>query len=238
MRYIIADIHGDLSGLKKIIKKTDMDLENDVLYIAGDVLDRGREGLQTLNYLAKYIKRKTVSIIKGNHELFCQNFLENKLPGERWSLYGGGYTLEEVLKLSQKERDELGAFLNCLPSYIELDSSILGNTIITHSGISSDWLVYNNQDKIDVKESIKLGMEMMGEFGFLVQDDIHFLGRNQMERLDRYIICGHVPTFKLQEGNKILRTPYFMDIDCGAGYRKQGGMLACYCIDNDEVFYA
>lgn len=78
---------------------------------------------------------------------------------------------------------------------------------------------------------------MLGEYAFLIQDDIHDLPESQLERFDRFVICGHVPTFKLQKESTVLQTPYYMDIDCGSGYRDMGGMLAGYCLDTDEIFY-
>ena len=233
----MSDIHGDLKAFKRLLDKINMDLDNDVLYLAGDVIDRGKEGLKVLKYLEPWLKKQTVKIIKGNHETFCQYYLEKKLSAERWSLFGGEYTLREVNQLTQEEKNRLLEFLRNLPYYIEEYSSHLNRCIITHSGVSCDWLVYNNKDKIDVVESIKLGIEMVGEYSFLIQDDIHDLSKGQMERFDSFIICGHKPTFRLQNERTVLHTPYYMDIDCGAGYRNQGGMLACYCIDTDKIFY-
>lgn len=238
MRYVVSDIHGDFMTFKKLMNGVNMDLDGeDLLYIAGDILDRGKDGLRILKYLESWIRTKSVRLIKGNHETFCQYYLEKKLSGERWSLYGGTYTLQAVEQLNKKEQGQLLEFLRGLPYYMEENLSDMKKCIITHVGVSGDWLVYNNQDKIDVAESIRLGVEMLGEYAFLIRDDIHDLSKRQMERFDKFVICGHVPTFKLQKENTVLRTLYYMDIDCGAVYRDMGGMLACYCLDSDEIFY-
>lgn len=59
------------------------------------------------------------------------------------------------------------------------------------------------------------------------------------KKLDSYIICGHLCTFHLTEdaSSRIYQTSSYTDIDAGAGYREEGGLLACYCPKTNETVY-
>ena len=60
-----------------------------------------------------------------------------------------------------------------------------------------------------------------------------------VEKFDKYIICGHVPTYQLgpEHTGKVLETRAYLDLDAGAGYREQGGRLACYRCEDGKCFY-
>ncbi len=60
---------------------------------------------------------------------------------------------------------------------------------------------------------------------------------DRLEVLDKFIICGHVPTYQLGAGyiGRIYENRAYMDIDADAGYREQGVKFAVYCIDSGEV---
>lgn len=52
------------------------------MYILGDVLGRSSQGLELLNKIQEFINQKSMTWIKGNHELFTQMYLENNLVKE------------------------------------------------------------------------------------------------------------------------------------------------------------
>ena len=73
----------------------------------------------------------------------------------------------------------------------------------------------------------------------LISADIHYWGKDQLEKFDKYIICGHVPTYQLgpEHTGKVLETRAYLDLDAGAGYCEQGGRLACYRCEDGKCFY-
>lgn len=76
-------------------------------------------------------------------------------------------------------------------------------------------------------------------YSFLISDDLHYIPSSDLKKLGRYLIVGHKPTFRINEDYscKVIQTPYYMDIDSGSGYRKDGGRLSCYCAETEGVFY-
>ena len=51
----MSDIHGDLKAFKRLADKVNMDLNNDVLYLAGDVIDRGKDGLKVYQMVTEIL---------------------------------------------------------------------------------------------------------------------------------------------------------------------------------------
>lgn len=64
MTYVMSDIHGDLTGFQAMLEKINFS-ENDVLYILGDVIDRGLEGIAILQQI---MATPNMVLLLGNHE--------------------------------------------------------------------------------------------------------------------------------------------------------------------------
>ena len=62
--YVMSDIHGDYEGYLKILDKIKFS-DSDVLYINGDVIDRGMGGIKILQHMMMH---SNIYPILGNHE--------------------------------------------------------------------------------------------------------------------------------------------------------------------------
>lgn len=65
--YIVGDIQGCLSALKRLLAKVQFNPAADTLLVAGDVVSRGEDSLGTLRFL--YGMRHCVDGVLGNHDL-------------------------------------------------------------------------------------------------------------------------------------------------------------------------
>ena len=63
--YVISDIHGQYKSYKRMLRAIQLQPE-DTLYVLGDVIDRGPDGIKILNDM---MKRENVIMFMGNHEL-------------------------------------------------------------------------------------------------------------------------------------------------------------------------
>jgi len=63
---IVGDIHGQYALLQKLLKDIDYDAESDMLYTVGDMIDRGEESYEVVDFFTSHKNR--VSIL-GNHEM-------------------------------------------------------------------------------------------------------------------------------------------------------------------------
>ena len=60
--YAISDIHGHYATYKKLLEKLKFS-ENDFLYVVGDVIDRGRDGIKIIQ---DTMRRPNVELMLGN----------------------------------------------------------------------------------------------------------------------------------------------------------------------------
>ena len=71
--YVISDIHGQYKTYKRMLRAIDLKPE-DTLYVLGDVIDRGPDGIKIL---CDMMKRSNVRMFMGNHELLMLDALKN-----------------------------------------------------------------------------------------------------------------------------------------------------------------
>lgn len=235
--YLVSDIHGDLANFKKILKLIEFNPHEDFMYVIGDVLDRGKDGIALLNFIRRFIAADRMLLIKGNHEYFAQLFLEGKLSEGQWSRWGGGDTIEDIRKLSEEEKVSLHDFIEGLPFYELVDTYKWGEVLLTHTGILESAIVERSKLISTVDSIDKACTEK--ELEYLLSNDIHSLSKKQLKQLDRYLIVGHVPTMQLNKKGKpdIFEGKYYMCIDCGAGYRADGGRLGVLRLEDSKQFY-
>ena len=67
MVWAIGDIQGCYRPLRALLKEIDFDPGRDTLWLAGDLVNRGKESLETLRYL--YSIRKSLVVVLGNHDI-------------------------------------------------------------------------------------------------------------------------------------------------------------------------
>lgn len=235
----MSDIHGDLKSFKELLKYINFNIDR--LIILGDVLDKGKKPMESLNLVRELMVKYSgqVIFVKGNHELFASMYLDGKLSEKTWLTtgYGGDETLAVLKKMRKAEVEEFKHFIDSLPLYYEIESPKYGKCIATHSGLHADYIVHNEDGSINVVKSIEEGYSK-NSFEYMCSGDIHRMPTNI---LDRFMIVGHVPCVYLEGASyKILRRKRYMCIDSGAdpGCKKLGGRLSMYCVDNDKEFYA
>ena len=67
MNYVISDIHGRWDKYQSMLKKIAFS-KSDNLYILGDVIDRGKDGIKILQDIRKH---SNMHLLMGNHELMA-----------------------------------------------------------------------------------------------------------------------------------------------------------------------
>lgn len=238
MIYIMSDIHGEYNKFKKMLKMIKYNNTNDVLYIIGDIFDRGTvSGIRILDEVKEYLLEGSMVYLKGNHEYFAEKYIERKISDKRYYAYGGDLTMKDVDKLPEIDKMKLHNYLKNLPLYCELDTNRYGKVVLTHTGLMKGHLVYNSNGRIDVIKSIEEAA--CDEYAYLINIDMYDFTYDLLQKLDKFLIVGHVRTYTINAdaSSKIYRTPYFINIDCGAGQGSTYGALSCYCLDTDEEFY-
>lgn len=229
--YVISDIHGNYDAYKEMLKKIRFS-EEDMLYILGDILDRGPHPIKVVLDL---MERPNVVCLAGNHEcmaLECLQFLMKEITEEslanldpgmiekllNWQMNGSVTTTDEFHSLDIQARKAVLTFISEFDLYEEV--CVNGKEfILVHAGLGN----------FDPEKPL-----------WEYELDELVWARPDYETLyfpDKYVITGHTPTMMI-EGNPrpgfIYRNHNHIAIDCGAGF---GGRLACFCLETEEEFY-
>ncbi|MEM8613698.1 MAG: metallophosphoesterase [Cyanobacteria bacterium P01_H01_bin.105] len=210
-RIFIGDIHGHYDGLMRLLEAVDVDLQDEV-YFVGDLIDRGPQSRQVVNY----VRDNSHRCVMGNHEQLLLEAFPNgeaHMPAFQGWLYSGGQsTLSSYTNV-----DDLFEHVNwikSLPLYLDL-----GDIWLVHAGL-------NPQRTIEEQTS--------HEYCW-IRDSFH--SHKQPYFSDKLIITGHTITFTLPgiDPGEIARGPGWVDIDTGA-YHPKSGWLTALDIDNSMVY--
>ena len=229
--YVMSDLHGNYEGYLKMLDLIKFSVK-DVLFVNGDVIDRGDGGIKILQHM---MLQSNIYPILGNHEYVAINSLKwlmqeiteeniGKIDNEiiqaisEWQDIGGQKTMEAFHKLSQEEKLDIIEYFHEFAPYEEVYVNGV-RFVIVHAGLSN----YSQEKKLDEYKLYEL------IFNAPDYDKVYFE--------DGYLVTGHLPTVAIKENpnpNKIFIKNHHIAIDCGAGY---DGQVGCICLDTFEEFY-
>lgn len=230
MVYVCSDLHGySLDKFKAFLNKIGF-CEDDFLYIIGDVIDRGKDGIKILKWL---MSMYNAQLILGNHEqmMLASSFVFEEITDasidnltaaqltaySMWVANSGQPTIDALAAIRQREIKYILEYLQEAPLY-ETVTANGRDFILTHSGLgnfspdkklsdyTSDELLWNRPN-IDQKYF----------------DDIT-------------VVFGHTPTVHYGEEHKgkILFTDSWIDVDVGAGLGLPPAILR---LDDMKIFH-
>lgn len=231
MIYVTSDLHGYSI---EIIKKKLIEIsfgEEDHLYILGDYIDCGPDGLDIIRWI---MSQSNVTLLLGNHEamLLDNQFLFDgdsipavlDLKGEQrnsycvWTSNGGYATIDSMQRFSDSQIKHIFRFLEKAPLYKEIE--VNGKKfILTHSGLGSfapdkPLSEYSRFDLVWTRPTLNTRYYENG----------------------RKVIFGHSPTvlFGSEFRGKPIFTDTWINIDVGARIGLQPLIL---CLDDMKLFY-
>ena len=243
--YAVSDLHGQydtfIAGLKKIEFSDD-----DMLYLIGDAIDRGLDGIKILQFIKEY---RNMDLILGNHEFMMLNSIDptgkkkcNGQDSDLWLYFNGGIsTFEKYRSLSLKERQSLLMWLNrrYVIKTIEIEDK---KFCLTHSYYKSSVnnKMYFETEYQDVANTV---------WTSLFRDERETHGINIYREYPEYtFITGHVPVLKAMRSYmghfkfnelRILELGNLINIDggCALGYHPEINNGALFLrLDDMKVF--
>ena len=126
--YAIGDIQGCFSALEKLLTHINFNAENDTLWFAGDIVNRGSQSLEVLRFI-KQLGAKHITVL-GNHDLHLLAVAFGVREQRQHD------TLSAIL--TAPDRDELLDWLRQRP-LIHFDKQ--KNFLLVHAGIANAWSV-------------------------------------------------------------------------------------------------
>lgn len=231
MHYVISDLHGHFKKFQAMLNKIEFS-PDDTLYVIGDAIDRGPDSFKVLEFIGKH---DNIILIKGNHELFLQLYIEgNFMMRRNYAGFGGEPVIPELNKLSQNDLERLHKYLAKLPRYVELRVGGV-DYVLTHSGFYADSEPVYCDDgvTVDIVKSIEKWTEI-AEYSYLTYSDLQESPASV--KFDKMLIAGHVPTVRIDDTAGIYKCRRYIDIDNGVGVIP-GAKLACLRLEDMQEFY-
>ena len=231
--YVMSDLHGEYDKYVKMLEKINFN-EKDILYVLGDVVDRGKNPMKIL---LDMMLRPNVFPLLGNHDLIALNVLEalkyelsekNGKVSENlamilgaWLEEGGATTVGEFYTLTGEQQYAVIDYLKEF-SLFEIAETEDKAFVLVHSGLDN----YRPDKKLC-------------EY---TEDELLFCRPSPSEKYfeddeDIYVVMGHTPTpiFPGWGKPEILKNGKNIFIDCAACNPK--GKLACLCLETMEEYY-
>ena len=234
----MSDLHGCYEEYIKMLNLIEFN-DNDILYVIGDVCDRGPSPMKILLHMMEH---DNIIPIYGNHDVIALNALSKigdyskEVISDRdyvityglmnhdeyreylyWLSDGGESTLRDYDKLSRNDKRKVLEYLSDFKYYdeVRVDNN---DYILVHGGLapfdlSKELYDYKLTDIITERTDI-----------------------DKMYYKDKIIIFGHTPT-KIYDSSKqgrIIKRNNNIAIDCGCVF---GYGLACLCLNNMKEYY-
>ena len=222
MIYVMSDVHGYYENYLEFLNYVNFS-DSDTLYILGDLIDRGSQGISVIKDV---MRRKNVLTVRGNHEEMVlpaledlclarsdedsQNIIYNSLAiGD----FRQADTLNDFKNLKKSEQYDILNYIKSMPAYREITVNSQ-NYILVHGGLPEDYVDLEYCDETE----LLFGMH-----------NYEYYGNN-------IVIVGHQPTCFISgaEPFKIYRYKNSINVDCGLDF---GGQLGVLCLDTDEELY-
>ena len=213
MLYVTSDLHGfSLDKFKEFLERVNFS-SDDFLYVLGDVIDRGPDGIKILKWL---MSKPNAQLILGNHEamMLACDFLFDEITEESIANLTGTKLNTYLTWTSNSAQPTLNALSAVRPSEIKYILEYLREAPLY------EILTVNGRDFILVHS----GLGGFSKSKKLSEYSVSELIWTRPTLADRYFddittVFGHTPTvfFGEKYKGKALKTDTWIDIDVGAG---------------------
>ena len=130
--FVIGDIHGALKAVEELLSII-RPKGGDKLIFLGDYVDGWSQSAQVIDYLLTLSDHYECIFIKGNHDAWCEQWLQGKGADKTWLFHGGKGTIKSYEGYSKAHLKEHEEFFNRLQHY-HVDGD---NRLFIHAGFSS-----------------------------------------------------------------------------------------------------
>ena len=131
--FAIGDIHGGLKALLQVLNQLEIKDDDKIIFM-GDYVDGWSESAQVIQFLIDLSQKFNCVFIKGNHDVWCQNWLKDSNDvNPSWFMHGGKETMESYDGFSDEDKKQHLIFFEKMYMYY-LDAE---NRLFLHAGFTS-----------------------------------------------------------------------------------------------------
>lgn len=215
--FLIGDIHGHLSKLKKLISFVLKDFKNgDSFIFLGDYIDRGPSSFEVIEFLIEFSAKYKIVFLTGNHE---EMFIRYFTKGDNYNNYirnGGAYTIKSYIKnlnsFTIPESHKI--FFKNLKLYYESD-----DFIAVHAGLNPEIINIIEQKINDM---------------IWIREDFY----KYPKKWDKTIIFGHTPSPYIHNSDSVYFDENRNIIGLDTNAMSDGYPLSCIRWPDRKVYQA
>ncbi|AUC75173.1 metallophosphoesterase family protein [Olleya sp. Bg11-27] len=220
----IGDIHGGLKALEQLIQRIEI-TEADCFIFLGDYVDGWSDSAQVIQFLIEFSKDHDCIFIKGNHDAWCEQWLEKGIENQPWFVNGGQETIQSYSQFSDEDRAIHLQFFRDMRLY-HLNEE---NQLFLHAGFTS----MHGVTKEVHPENLYFDRTLW-EMASTMDKRIKKHSELYPNRLKHYteIFIGHTPTIRYNS-DVPMQAINVWNVDTGAAFT---GKLSAIDIDSKNVF--
>lgn len=221
---VIGDIHGGYAALVQLLERANV-TDNDALIFLGDYVDGWSQSSEVISYLIQLNKTNPCVFIRGNHDTWCEEWLDTKIANDIWLKHGGQSTVDSYSKIDQVDKEKHLKFFRDMINY-HVDEN---NRLFIHAGYSS----MHGPEKETYASNYRWDRTLW-EMALTMDKRIQKDSKLYPKRLKLYseIYIGHTPTlnYDIEEPMNAVNV---WNLDTGAGFY---GKLTILDIETKEFW--
>lgn len=228
----ISDIHGNLKLLKQLLAKVNY-TEDDILILIGDLIEKGTQNIETLQYIIELQQQREVYAVQGNCDIRWKELEEasEEIIGLKNIVFRKNTLMSEICQRLQMDRESPNSYKEIIKTARKYYGNLLNwvenlphiiateQFIFAHAGISSNDLETQDTNQVLRRDA--------------------FIEEGRV--FEKYVIVGHWPSanYGKDKGdyNPIINTSQkIISIDGGNGVLS-GGQLNALIIEDGKFAY-
>ncbi|MCW3467262.1 metallophosphoesterase family protein [Chitinophaga nivalis] len=222
--YVIGDIHGALKALQQLIGRVAPAKEDQLIFL-GDYVDGWSESAGVIAYLMELAQQHPCIFLRGNHDAWCQAWMNGASPDPSWLIHGGKATIASYTPLSEAAKKQHYAFFYDMRNY-HIDAQ---NRLFIHAGFTS-----MHGPAHERFEAMTYWDRTLWEMALAMDKRIERDSALYPKRLRQFeeIFIGHTPTLNYDEYLPMKACNVY-NVDTGAAFT---GKLSAMDIASKEVW--
>lgn len=221
---VIGDIHGGLKGLEQLLHVMNLTLDDKLIFL-GDYVDGWSESAQVIQYLIELSNSNDCVFIKGNHDVWCEDWLRTGDGEPVWLIHGGRETVESYSGFTDEQKKTHLHFFEDMPLY-HVDEEA---RLFVHAGFTS---MHGVSHELDPRAFYF--DRTLWEMALTMDNRINEQSQLYPNRLKHYkeIYIGHTPTLRFGE-TMPMQAVNVWNMDTGAAFT---GKLSSMDINTKKIF--
>lgn len=222
--FAIGDIHGGLKALEQLLNKLKLQPDDQLIFL-GDYVDGWSDSAQVIDYLIELKRMYRCVFIKGNHDVWCEEWLNGEEVNPVWLYSGGQETVDSYEGYTPEEKETHLDFFQQMKLY-HISKE---NDLFIHAGFTSIHGVKKEVHKPNFyfdRTLCETALLLDGKF----DSDSEFYPIRLKQYREIYI--GHTPTTKFNSELPMNRSNVW-NVDTGAAFK---GKLSAVDIRSKKIY--